>query len=109
MRGLLFRRHAENEALIPVRVLNLVVIVDRQWRGEISNRLERVGRHQASRTVLCAVEEGPTTLDAVPPVHYEEPDAGGIGLVREYVEIDLGPEHLAAIETIVHPVAGGGP
>ena len=107
MRGLLFRRHAENEALIPVRVLNLVVIVDRQWRGEISNRLERVGRYQASRTVLCAVEEGRTTLDAVATVHYEEPDAGGIGLVREYVEIDLGPEHLAAIETIVDPVLAG--
>jgi glucose-6-phosphate dehydrogenase assembly protein OpcA len=107
MRGLLFRRHAENEALIPVRVMNLVVIVDRQWKGEIANRLERVGRYQASRTLLCAVEEGRTTLDAVASVSYDEPNAGGIGLVREHVEIDLGPEHLAAIETIVDPVLAG--
>ena len=55
---MLYRRHAENEALVPARVLNLVVIVDRDWKGEIANRLERVGRYQASRTVLCAVEEG---------------------------------------------------
>ncbi len=60
LRRLLFRRHAENEALVPARVLNLVVIVDRDWKGEIANRLERVGRYQASRTVLCAVEQGRT-------------------------------------------------
>ena len=46
-------------------LLNLVVIVDRDWKGEIANRLERVGRYQASRTVLCAVSEGRETLDAV--------------------------------------------
>ena len=48
--------------LVPARVLNLVVIVDRDWKGEIANRLERVGRYHASRTVLCAVEDG--TRDA---------------------------------------------
>ena len=80
LRRLLFRRHAENEALVPARVLNLVVIVDRDWKGEIANRLERVGRYQASRTVLCAVEEGRTQLDAVATVSYEEPGAGTIGV-----------------------------
>ena len=45
-------------------MLNLVVILDREWKGEISNRLERVGRYHASRTVICVVEEGRTTLDA---------------------------------------------
>ena len=43
----------------PARVLNLVVVVDREWRGEIANRLERVGRYHASRTILCAVEPAP--------------------------------------------------
>ena len=45
---------------MPARVLNLVVIADREWRGEIQNRLENVGRYHASRTILCAVEQGRT-------------------------------------------------
>jgi glucose-6-phosphate dehydrogenase assembly protein OpcA len=108
LRRLLRRRHAENEQLVPARVLNLVVIVDREWKGEIANRLERVGRYQASRTVLCAYEENRTQLDAVATVSYEEPGAGSIGIVRETVEIDLGPEHMQALQTVVDPVLIGG-
>ncbi len=108
LRDLLRRRHAENEALIPARVLNLVLIVDREWKGEIANRMERVGRYQASRTVLCAVQEGRSTLDAVATVSYEEPGASTIGVVREQVEIDLGPQHLDALQTIVDPVLASG-
>jgi glucose-6-phosphate dehydrogenase assembly protein OpcA len=104
LRELLRERHAANHALAPARVLNLVVIVDRDWKGEIANRLERVGRYHASRTVLCAVEEGRKTLDAVAVMSYEEPQGSAIGVIRESVEIDIGPEHLAAIETIVDPV-----
>jgi glucose-6-phosphate dehydrogenase assembly protein OpcA len=104
LRQLLRKRHAANEALVPARVLNLVVIVDREWKGEIANRLERVGRYQASRTVLCAIEEGRDTLDAVATVSYEEPGAGSLGVVREHVEIDIGPEHLPALQTIVDPI-----
>ena len=37
-------------------------------------------------------------------VSYEEPGAGSIGVMREQVEIDLGPEHLEALQTIVDPV-----
>ena len=40
-------------------MLNLVVIADREWRGEIQNRLDKVGRYHASRTILCAVEPRP--------------------------------------------------
>jgi glucose-6-phosphate dehydrogenase assembly protein OpcA len=104
LRDLLRRRHAENEALVPARVLNLVVIVDREWKGEIANRLERVGRFQASRTVLCAVADGRETLDAVATVSYEEPGSGSAGVIREHVEIDLGPEHLRALQTVVDAV-----
>jgi glucose-6-phosphate dehydrogenase assembly protein OpcA len=104
LRELLRERHAANQALAPARVLNLVVIVDRDWKGEIANRLARVGRYHASRTILCAVEEGRTTLDAVVVMSYEEPRNGTIGVIRETVEIDLGPEHLAGIETVVDPV-----
>ncbi len=104
LRELLRERHAANEALAPARVLNLVVIVDREWKGEIANRLGRVGRYLASRTVLCAVEEKRTTLDAHATVSYEEPKDGTLGVMHEHVEIDLGPQHLLALQTIADPV-----
>jgi glucose-6-phosphate dehydrogenase assembly protein OpcA len=104
LRELLRERHAANPCLAPARVLNLVVIVDREWKGEIANRFERVGRYHASRTVLCAVEEHRTAIDAVAVMSYAEPENGSIGVIHESVEIDIGPEHLAAIESIVDPV-----
>ncbi len=104
MRRLLRERHGANEGLAPARVLNLVVVVDREWKGEIANRLERAGRYHGSRTVLCAVEEGRRTLDAVATVSYDEPGEGRIGVMREQVEIDCGPDHLSALQTIVDPV-----
>ena len=105
LREQLRERHAANQALAPARVLNLVVIVDRDWKGEVANRLEAVGRYHASRTVLCAVEEGRTTLDAVAVMSYREPkEDGAIGVMHEQVEIDMGPGHLAGIETVVDPV-----
>ncbi len=103
LRGLVRERHAANRALAPARVLNLVVIVDREWKGEIANRLERVGRYHASRTLLCAVEEGRETIDATAVMSYDEPDTG-LGVMREQVEIDIGPGHVAALDTIVDPV-----
>ncbi len=103
LRELLRARHAANQGLAPARVLNLVVVVDRSWKGEIANRLERVGRYHASRTILCAVEEGRDALDARAVVRYEE-GAGTIGVMTEQVEIDMGPEHLAGLETIVDPI-----
>jgi glucose-6-phosphate dehydrogenase assembly protein OpcA len=104
LRELLRERHAANQALAPARVLNLIVIVDRSWKGEIANRLERVGRYHASRTILCAVEEGREKLDAVAVMSYVEPKDGGIGVMHEQVEIDMGPGHLIGLETIVDPV-----
>lgn len=104
LRRLLRQRHAANESLAPARVLNLVVVIDRDWKGEIANRLERVGRYHASRTILCAVEEGRQKLDATATVNYEDPSNGGIGVIREHVEIDLGPQHLGSLQTIVDPV-----
>jgi hypothetical protein len=104
LREMLRERHAANQALAPARVLNLVVVVDRSWKGEIANRLERVGRYHASRTILCAVEEGRDTLDAVAVMSYEDSPGGGIGVMRETVEIDVGPDHLPGLETIVDPI-----
>ena len=39
LRDLLQQQHARDYAHAPARVLNLVVVVDREWRGEIMNRL----------------------------------------------------------------------
>jgi glucose-6-phosphate dehydrogenase assembly protein OpcA len=104
LRDLLRQRHAANPSLVPARVLNLVVIADRDWKGEISNRLERVGRYRASRMILCAVEQGRTTLDAVMAMSYDEAPGGTLGVIHERVEIDVGPEHLPRLDTIVDPV-----
>src|SRR5437016_14630701 len=76
-RRLLFERHAADAAYAPARVLNLVVVVDREWRGEIANRLERVGRYHASRTILCTVEPGRTTMDARGTMEYADDPAPG--------------------------------
>lgn len=103
LRALLHDRHSENPSLAPARVLNLVVVVDREWKGEIANRLARVGRYHASRTVLCAVEEGREQLDARAVMSYEEPK-DGFGIMLEQVEIDIGPAHLERLETIIDPV-----
>jgi Glucose-6-phosphate dehydrogenase subunit C-terminal domain/Glucose-6-phosphate dehydrogenase subunit N-terminal domain len=104
LRRLLRDRHLANPTLAPARVLNLVVVVDRSWKGEVSNRLARVGRYDASRTILCAVEEGRTTLDAVAVMSYDESPGGSLNVMHELVEIDMGPEHLARLDTIVDPV-----
>jgi hypothetical protein len=92
-------------AFAPARVLNLVVIVDREWRGEIYNRLDQVGRYHPSRTILCAVEPRRDRIDAwVSTTAERDPGPGELALVRERVVLDVGPRHLANLETIVDPL-----
>ena len=90
-------RHQEDRA-VPARVLNLVTIVDRDWRGEIENRLAKVGRYAASRTVLCAVEPGREKLSARASVHVED------GAVREHVLLELGDRHVARLDRVLDPL-----
>ena len=61
---LVVARHAEHEGYVPARALNLVCVVDRDWSGEVANRLRGVGRYHASRTVICSVEPNRDTSDA---------------------------------------------
>jgi glucose-6-phosphate dehydrogenase assembly protein OpcA len=90
---------------VPARVLNLVAIVDRQWRGEIENRLERVGRYHASRTVLCAVERGRHTIDARATVIVDESGGSGeFATTHEHVVVDIGTEHVSHLDSIVDPL-----
>jgi glucose-6-phosphate dehydrogenase assembly protein OpcA len=104
LRELLRERHASDRQLAPARVLNLVVVLDREWKGEIANRLEQVGRYHASRTVLCTVEEGREELDATAVMAYDQRTPAGIGVLYEMVEIDMGPSHLAHLDTVIDPV-----
>jgi glucose-6-phosphate dehydrogenase assembly protein OpcA len=105
LRELLKERYAENDGYAPARVLNLVVIVDRQWRGEIQNRLDRVGRYHPSRTVICAVQPGRASLDARASMTAEgDARPGSFCVAHEQVVIELGPQHLARLDTIVDPL-----
>src|SRR4051794_22452041 len=100
LRQLLAEAHAKEHGYVPARVLNVIIVVDRQFKGEIANRLERVGRFHPSRTVLVAVESGRTTIDAHVQVEVEDAD-GGIAVGAESVELDVGPKHLPVLDTIV--------
>jgi glucose-6-phosphate dehydrogenase assembly protein OpcA len=91
---------------VPARVLNLVVIVDAHWSGEIANRLARVGRYHPSRTIVCAVEPGRTTLDArvklVADVDESQPDR--MALSFESVVVHCGERHLPHLDSVVDPL-----
>ena len=106
LRELLGRRYQEDRTFVPARVMNLVVIVDRSYRGEVENRLARVGRYHPSRLVIAAVEEGRVQLDAWATVAAEDAvhKPGHIAVGRERVEIDIGPQHVESLDTIVDPL-----
>jgi glucose-6-phosphate dehydrogenase assembly protein OpcA len=105
LRRLVTERHAEGESAVPARVLNLICVVDRQWSGEIANRLRQVGEYHASRTIVCAVERGRGKIDAVANVATDgHPRAGDFQISRETVVLTLGLEHLEHLNTIVDPL-----
>jgi glucose-6-phosphate dehydrogenase assembly protein OpcA len=105
LRRMLKERHAENESFAPARVLNMVCVVDKAWSGEVANRLRRVGRYHASRTVVLAVDPRRTRLDAVATIASDvHPKAGEFALLRETVIVDVGEKHLPALDTIVDPL-----
>lgn len=105
LRRLLEEQHVRGEAYAPARVLNMVAVVDAAWRGEILNRLERVGRYHPSRTVLCAVEDGRTTLDASARLSADgSGDPSLMSVVEERVDIRMGPSHVRRLDAIVDPL-----
>jgi glucose-6-phosphate dehydrogenase assembly protein OpcA len=106
LRELLGKRYQVDRTFVPARVMNLVVIVDRAFRGEIENRLARVGRYHPSRLVIAAVDEGRTQLDAWATVAADDAvhKPGHIAVGRERVEVDIGPQHLDSLDTIVDPL-----
>jgi glucose-6-phosphate dehydrogenase assembly protein OpcA len=105
LRRLLAERHAQSASYVPARVLNLICVVDREWSGEIANRLRGVGRYHPSRTVVCAVEKGRRRLGALANVASDvEPDSGTVALTRETVVVYVGPEHVPHLASIVDPL-----
>ena len=105
LRAMLKERHSENASYVPARTLNLVCVVDKQWSGEIANRLRHVGRAHAARTIVCAVEPRRKVIDAVATIASDvHPKAGEFALLRETVIVDVGEQHLAHIDTIVDPL-----
>ncbi|HLW93958.1 MAG TPA: glucose-6-phosphate dehydrogenase assembly protein OpcA [Solirubrobacteraceae bacterium] len=105
LRDLLIERHNESDGYVPARVLNLVCVVERQWSGEIANRLRRVGRYHPSRTIVCAVSDGRSTIDAVASIAADAtPSDGEHVLTHELVILDVGEGHLERLASIVDPL-----
>lgn len=105
LRTALSQVHRENAGYVPARVLNLVCVVDKQYSGEIANRLRRVGRYHPSRTIVCSVDPKRTTLDAVATIAApSEVREGDIGLLRETVVVECGERHLKHLDRIVDPL-----
>src|SRR3954463_2949299 len=105
LREMFVERHKEERAFIPGPAMNVGVKVAADVRGEIENRLQRVGRYHPSRLVLCAVEEGRRKLDAWATIGTEDaPESGEIAVGRERVELLVGERHLAKLDAIVDPL-----
>jgi glucose-6-phosphate dehydrogenase assembly protein OpcA len=105
LRELLRERHAEDGSFAPARVLNMIAFVDREWSGEIANRLRGVGRNHASRLLVLSFEPDRERLDARVSIASEgEPTPGGLALLRETVVVEIGDRHLDDLLTIADPL-----
>ncbi len=105
IRGLIGDARGRSEQYVPARSLNLVCIVNKEYSGEVANRLRGVGRFSASRTIVCSVSPKQETLDAVATIAVpSELDPTIHAPMRETVVLELGPKHLRQLQTIVDPL-----
>jgi glucose-6-phosphate dehydrogenase assembly protein OpcA len=105
LRQLLVEVHAENQDYVPARVLNMIAFVDREWSGEIANRLRGVGRYHASRLLVLAYEPRRERLDARVMIAADrDPPPGEVALLHETVVVELGDRHLDDLLTIADPL-----
>jgi glucose-6-phosphate dehydrogenase assembly protein OpcA len=105
LRQLLVEVHTEHDNFAPARVLNMIAFVDREWSGEIANRLRGVGRYHASRMVVLSYEPSRERLDARVMIAAEDdPAPGELALLRETVVVELGDRHLDDLLTIADPL-----
>ena len=105
LRELLSTKHAENGGYVPARVLNMLVFVESDYSGEIANRLRRVGRYHASRTVVLSYEPHREQLNARVTIASEgEPGPEEVALLRETAIVEIGERHLDDLQTIADPL-----
>jgi glucose-6-phosphate dehydrogenase assembly protein OpcA len=105
LRAMLTERHGEYAGCIPARTLNLVCVTDARSREELTERLLRLDRYYASRTIVCTVEPRRTEIGALARVGSEmHPRPGEFAVLRETVELTIGERHLAHLESIVDPL-----
>lgn len=107
MRALERQRFQDQSGALPARALNLVVIVDAAFAGEIIRRLETVGRNAPSRTILLRVSPRRTSLGArvtLTVSHGATKELPTTDAFNELVTIDIGPEHVGRLDSIVEPV-----
>src|SRR3954468_18866561 len=105
LRRMFADRHKEERAYVPARVMNMVVIADKDFRGEIENRLVRVGRYHPSRLIFVAVEPARKGLSATVGIAPDDnAQTGGISVGRERVELLIGERHVSKLDTIVDPL-----
>src|SRR3712207_1092386 len=98
-------RPKEERAYVPARVMNMVVIADREFRGEVENRLQRVGRFHPSRLIFINVDPGRQRLAASVRVGtVDAPKSGAISVGRERVSLLVGEKHLRKLDTIIDPL-----
>jgi glucose-6-phosphate dehydrogenase assembly protein OpcA len=83
----------------------MIAFVDREWSGEIANRLRGVGRYHASRMLVLSYEPGRERLDArVMIVSEGASGPGELALMHETVVVELGERHLDDLLTIADPL-----
>jgi glucose-6-phosphate dehydrogenase assembly protein OpcA len=105
LRELVHERHTENGGFVPARAINMIAFVDRQYGGEIANRLLGVGRYHASRLIVLAYEPRREHLDARVTVTAEaDPAPGELSLLHESVVVEIGAPHMDNLLTIVDPL-----
>src|SRR5207302_2774087 len=93
------------DRFMPARVLNMIVFVDREWSGEIANRLRGVGRYHASRVLVLSYEPGRRRLDGRVMIASEgDPEMQELALLRETVIVEIGDVHLDDLVTIADPL-----
>jgi glucose-6-phosphate dehydrogenase assembly protein OpcA len=103
LRDLVVECHAAQPELALARALNLVCVVDGGSGGAIANRLRGVGRYHGSRTIVCQLEPGRSSLDAAVSVLTDYPSGEhGPAVLREKVHLTFG--ELRALPSIVGPL-----
>ncbi|WP_026911411.1 glucose-6-phosphate dehydrogenase assembly protein OpcA [Patulibacter minatonensis] len=103
MRALEHERFRRRRSALPARALNLVVVVDAAFTGEVARRLDGVGRNAPSRTILVRVHVRRARLSARVTVATVE-EGTTEESSTEQVTVDIAERHLTRLASIVDPM-----